>query len=257
MKLKSLEKVSGLPIFISPAGMVFGGQMCSPSVEIKSYKKYKSFFYQKRLDKNKELYYIYRNSCLEKDSPVFKKYGLRYDITVILPGSIGKEPIRTIGHVHKNLKNTGRPAEIYQIISGNAIFLLHDTDKNIIYRIKRRSGQKIVIPGYCAHITINQSSKEPLVVANIFIDKKNVSDYKFFEKTNGPSWYPIRHRNKIIFEKNPNGDSMTMLAPSSKNIPLPKAISNNASLYKEFIGNPKKFSFLKNSKDVVLKSILK
>jgi glucose-6-phosphate isomerase len=244
MAVISLKKISALPISLRKGDVIFGKSIKKPELEIKSYKKYKAFFKNPRLDKNKKMYYIYRNSCLKKDLSVFKRNGLRYDITAIFPGSIGEEPVRTIGHVHKSLAKIGQPAEIYQVIYGTALFILHDTKTNTIHRIERRAGQKIVIPGNCAHITANRSDKKPLIIANIFVNKKNVSDYGFFKKTNGPAWYPIRKGFIIVFKKNLKAGKDVKLAPFSKKCSLPKEISRTAPLYKEFVSEPNKFIFL-------------
>jgi glucose-6-phosphate isomerase len=240
----SLKKISGLPLYLKGGKVIFGELMGRPRREIKNYRRYKKFFLRSpALDKNKEMYYIYRNSCLKKDVPVFSRNGLRYDITVLAPGNIGREPVRTIGHTHKPFKGE-RSAEIYQVVSGSALFLLHDTKTNIIYKIPRKAGQKIVIPGICAHITINRSSKKPLVVANIFTSRENSSDYAFFKKTHGPSWYPIRKKGWIDFQKNPNGNQLAKLFLPVKRVSLPKGISSTKPLYDEFVKNPEKFIFL-------------
>ena len=250
MSSLNLKKNSALPISLQNGRVIFGKETTKPKVEIKSYKKYRNFFKDQKLDKDKKMYYIYRNSCLRKDESVFNKNGLRYDITVIQPGKIGQEPSRTIGHIHKSLPKIGRPSEIYQVIRGKAIFILHNLKTNTIYPIERTANQKIIISGNNAHITINADIKNPLVVANIFINKKNVSDYSFFKKTQGPAWYPIVSKNKIQFIKNQKSNSKTKLAPISKKYSFPKSIKINKKepLYEEFLKNPKKFSFLNSAK---------
>lgn len=244
MSSVNLRKISALPISFHKNGVVFGKSMVKPELEIKSYNKYRRFFKNQKLDNDQKMYYIYRNSCLRKDLPVFKKYGLRYDITAILPGNIGDEPIRTIGHIHKNLGKIGQPNEIYQVLYGTALFLLHNIKTETIYPIQRNAGQKIVIPGNCAHITINNSPDKPLIIANIFTNKKNVSDYKFFEKTSGPAWYPTRNKNKITFVKNPKAAKNLKISSLYKKCSLPKGISQATPLYEEFINNPDRFAFL-------------
>ena len=247
--MTSLKKISGLPLFLKKDGVIFGGKMHAPSFQSKDFNQYKKFFQPSRLDKNKHLYYIYRNSCLENDLPVFLNNGLSYDITLLFPGRLGNEPMRTIGHIHKPIRGS-RPSEIYQVLSGKALFLLHDIKSDTIYRIYRNSGQKIVIPGNCAHITINASLNKPLLLANIFSNAKNASDYRFFKKTNGPSWYPVIKKNKIFFSKNILGGKSTMIAPISKKISMPKGVKNNFPLYREFVNNPDKFTFLKHSNKI-------
>jgi len=242
----NLKKISGLPIFLKGNRIFFGASMSVPQTEIKSYRQYKSFFKPPGLDKNKELYYIYRNSRLEKDDSVFRKNGLRYDITVILPGSVGREPVRTIGHAHKLFKG-GWPAEIYQVFFGSAVFLFHDIKTDHVYAVRRYQGEKIIIPPQCAHITINASLSKPLLVANIFINTRNYN-YDFFKKTHGPSWYPIiRKGNRIHFEKNLYVKRNVAFSWKKVSV-LPFGISPKMSLYKEFAFHTNRFSFLSNPK---------
>ncbi len=207
-----------------------------------------AFFNNKKLDKNQDLYYIYRNSCLKKDKPLFSRSGVRYDLTVITPGLVGRETHRTIGHIHKNLSRTGRPPEIYQVIYGSAIFLIQNNTNHELYAIYRSSGQKIIIPPDCGHITANASLKTPLVIANIFVDRNNASDYSFFKKTSGPAWYPIWNKGKLIFERNPRQKKYYSLKKIKTYGKLPLDISKTAPLYEEFIKNPEKFLFLTEPK---------
>jgi glucose-6-phosphate isomerase len=46
------------------------------------------------------LYAMYRGTGLEKDQWALTTAGLRYDVTVIFPGTIGSEYVKTVGHYH-------------------------------------------------------------------------------------------------------------------------------------------------------------
>jgi glucose-6-phosphate isomerase len=246
MKGKISIPLSGLPATLSPSGISFGKNVCIPEYEVKRYKKFSTFFNSK-FDSNKILYYIYRNCCLEKDVSVFKKHGVRYDLTLLAPGKIGNEPVRTIGHLHNALRKIGRPAEIYQVIFGSAIFLFHDINTDHIYTVSRRKGEKIIIPPQCAHITINASLSKPLVVSNIFINNGG-HNYDFFKKTHGPAWYPaIKEGDEIYFKKNPRIKRNVALSRKTAR-PLPFGLNSKTSLYKEFILHTNRFSFLSNPK---------
>ena len=251
--------LSGLPATLLPNGVLFEKNACTPEYEVKRYKKFRSFFNSK-FDNNKVLYYIYRNCCLEKDAPVFKKHGVRYDLTLLMPGKIGNEPVRTVGHLHNLLRKIGRPAEIYQVLFGSAIFLFHDIKTDHIYAVRKSKGEKIIIPPQCAHITINASSSKPLLIANIFINNAN-SDYSFFKKTHGPAWYPtIKKGNKIYFKKNPNVKRDVNFSKKTSRV-LPFGLNSKTSLYKEFVLHTNRFSFLSNpkkySEDLAVDSLFK
>ena len=54
----------------------------------------------------KELYYMFRDIAKEKDREIIEKNNLRYDITIIPPGTLGREYIKTAGHIHPLVPNT-------------------------------------------------------------------------------------------------------------------------------------------------------
>ena len=244
---KSLKKLSGLPATLVKNKVEFGPNSCRPQFEIKKYSDHRQFFQNNNLDKNQDLYYIYRTSCLKKDGPLFSKRGLRYDITAITPGLIGNEPHHTIGHIHKKLSK-GAPSEIYQVVYGRAIFLIQNNKTKKFYAIYRNAGQKIIIPPDCGHITVNASIKNPLVVANIFINKTNASDYSFFRKNQGPAWYPVWKNNKIDFEKNKSQKNQFSFKKISTYKKIPFRMSKSTPLYRDFLNGPDKFYFLTDTK---------
>ncbi|OGM89283.1 hypothetical protein A2108_00210 [Candidatus Wolfebacteria bacterium GWA1_42_9] len=233
-----MKEISGLPVKLTSRGLIFGKNLTRPSFEKKDYKKHREFFKSRGLAKNKVLYYIYRNVAFLKDAPLFKKEGLRYDLTLIFGGGVGQEPVRTIGHFHK-----GKLPEVYQVIYGNAIFYFQDSQNKKSYFIEKRGGEKVFIPSGFGHITINPSSQKPLLIANIFTSRPKSSNYLFFKRNHGPAWYPTTKKGEITLEKNLNYKKFSKV---SKKLPFqPKIALGKTPLYKDFVKNPEKFSFLK------------
>ena len=204
---------------------------------------------------------MYRGVKLKKDAVAFKKSGLQYDITVINPGLIGNEFIKTIGHSHPNKPRAKITyPEIYEVIKGDALFLFQEINpigKHAkIYLIKAGPGKKAIVPPGFGHISINIGS-EPLVLANIQATNFK-SDYNFFKKHRGAGYY-ITNNKKIkenirINQLNPHKSASFLLKknPNYKNkfslrIVKPKNLFGlKMPLYKEFIKNPEEFDFLKN-----------
>lgn len=124
-----------------------------------------------------ELYYMYRG--------IRKENGLRYDITIIPPGMLGEEFVKTKGHEHiKTYK------EVYIVLGGEAIFLMQKRKSGKIedvFAVKAKKGNSVVIPSYYGHIAINPA-KKLLKMAN-WISEKCKSDYSFFEKMRGACYY--------------------------------------------------------------------
>jgi len=191
----------------------------------------------KKAPENLELYYMHRKVEL--------KNKLRYDITILKPLMLGKEFNKTAGHDHPIVPKTNITyPELYEILSGEAIFLLQDSELNQIkdvYAIKTKKGDKIIIPPNYEHLMINIGKKE-LKTCNWVYNEFGSNIYKPFRAKQGFSYYAIEEKNKIKWIKNNNYKTITPLKfkqPNLYNFDIPK----NKSIRKL---DPKKLDFLKN-----------
>jgi len=126
---------------------------------------------------NLELYYMYR-MLEEKD-------GLRYDITIIPPKMLGKEFIKTKGHLH-----AGNYGELYIVLEGEGVYLMQKGNEDKIEdvcAVKAKKGESIIIPAGYGHITINPSNEE-LKTAN-WVRKEDKGNFSLFEKMHGACYY--------------------------------------------------------------------
>jgi len=127
--------------------------------------------------KNFNVYYVWRG--------VKWKGELRYDITIIPPKMLGKEFPKTKGHKHLDGFQ-----ELITVLEGEAFYFAQWGKENNIEKIevvKAKSGDWVIVPPDCDHLTINPSKKE-LVMAN-WLSKKCKSDYSLFEKYQGAGYY--------------------------------------------------------------------
>jgi len=97
------------------------------------------------------------------------KNGLRYDLTLLYPSS------QTAGHYHM-----GNEPEIYEVISGQALFLTQDRKEEKTYLIKAEEKNKVIIPPNYSMRTINPSKKTELLISN-WISNKTINDYNAFK----------------------------------------------------------------------------
>lgn len=200
----------------------------------------------------KPLYYMYRGVSFKKDLEVFKKNNIRYDITVILPGKIGKEYIKTVGHFHPLKQNsTETYTEYYEVIDGDAIYLLQKNNEKgeaiEVVAVKAKKGEKVYIPSGYGHITINPGGK-PLVMANI-VESNFSSIYEPFKKKHGAAYYYIEEaENKRggVFIKNKNyAEEVELKVIEAKKLKQQIKDLEANSIYEAFLKNPGAFSILK------------
>jgi glucose-6-phosphate isomerase len=141
---------------------------------------------------NFDLYYMYRDLFLSRaDKERLREQDLRYDITIIPPGMLGCEYIKTAGHYHPRVPggNATYP-ELYEVIDGEALYLLQRQDLGDIVAMVASAGDKILVPPDYGHITINRSNKT-LKMAN-FVAGSFSSIYEPIKERAGGAYFFTR-----------------------------------------------------------------
>ncbi len=190
----SLEPISGLPIFLDGVELVFGGGLEPVSPDVRRLSDFASVLApESELSGPEDVYFMYRGVARPEHRELFKRYNYRYDITVLRPGIIGRERIKTIGHYHPLVpgERVTYP-EVYEVLFGRAHYVCQRAEGHRALDfivIEANPGDKVVIkPGY-GHITINPL-EEPLVMSNVTADGFP-SDYRPFARMRGAAYYEL------------------------------------------------------------------
>lgn len=207
-----LQKASGLLISLDDTGMlVIPHEIKVSDASERTFDQMREFLPDTfRPNGGASAYRVYRDLQLIDESI---DNGLRYDITVIPPGTYsfqnGKsEFLRTAGHYHDKTKNGLGYPEIYEVLAGRGRWVIQkmgDEKEEIIeaYLIEAGPGEKIIVPPGFGHVTINTES-EYLVEANI-IAKDFSYDYESYKLLAGPCYRLLESddRTMIEIEANP------------------------------------------------------
>ncbi len=150
-------------------------------MEIRYLKDLEKVVYDKewfRSSPNLELYYMFRGED--------QKGELRYDVTVLNEGPLGKEYLKTKGHKHK--QNIG---ELYTVLEGKAFFLMQKENGEVVedvYAVLTKKNESVIIPSSYSHITYNASLNEKLKMAN-WVSQECDNEYSFLEEMEGACYY--------------------------------------------------------------------
>lgn len=196
----NLEKYSGLPIQMrDDYSLVFesGLPVVTPAVRefsaMKSYLKNPSSTFW-----SKGVYYMYRNIAKPEDREAIAAVGAQYDITVVLPGKMGDEFAKTIGHYHSYKPGTQvRYPEVYEVIYGRVYFIIQSATPDLeqleeCYAVKMERGEKVLVPPGFGHVLVNPTD-DAVVTAN-WQPSANVSDYSSYEKHSGAAYYVVESK---------------------------------------------------------------
>ena len=188
-------------------------------------------------NKDTILYHMYR--------AIYEDEDLRYDITVIPPAMLGSEYVKTTGHFHPGLY-----PEVYEVLSGEAYYLLQKKDGSDFIIVHARKGDKVVIPPDYGHITVN-AGKKTLVMAN-WVSNRFKSEYGEIKKKRGAMYYLEEGEDgELEITRNPNYEDVPgirVMRPADlidrfgleRNVPMYSLISE-APEKLDFLNNPEKY----------------
>ena len=252
-----LQKISGLPIFLNKKKMTLEFKSDFPFIKKseRSLKELEPYLKNPKINKGPDpVYRVWRYAHLKKDDKRIKTANLRYDLTLIPPGTIGGEFAKTAGHFHLNKIGTNLPyPEIYEVLFGRAYFLIQSPSKNFenikaVRLIEAGPGEKVLVtPEFSGNTTINVFN-EPLLMAN-WISESAIYDYESYKNNHGALYYFLADGNTVNIIKNPNYESaaeLKKIRPKEwpefgliKNQPLYSLVNNLDKL--RFLNYPEEF----------------
>ncbi|OYT35038.1 glucose-6-phosphate isomerase [Archaeoglobales archaeon] len=149
--------------------------------------------YPEKLTEDFDAYYmfrdIYRNEAEQKR---ILDARLRYDYTIIPPAEIGGECIKTYGHYHPEVHPGMSYPEVYQVLEGEAIYLLQKVEGDRVVdciAVESKRGDVVIIPPNYGHVTINPSNKT-LKMSN-WVCREFSSIYEPYTRMRGACYYYV------------------------------------------------------------------
>lgn len=228
--------------------LVFNDSIVSVDCNSRKASDMKGLWYDDSFATAKDIYFMYRNVCTNQDEEIFGSNFIRYDITVIMPGKIGNEYIKTAGHYHPLKAHSSHAyPEVYEVIHGKGHYLLQNKEEDgsvkDVCLIEASEGEKIIIPPGYGHVTINPST-EPLVMANL-VSSLFSSNYDEYRRLHGAAFYEVSKgegRSEFLPNTNYSNESVLRQVQPVYNEDL--GVFINQTLYNSFITQPERFRWL-------------
>ncbi|MBS3886734.1 MAG: glucose-6-phosphate isomerase [Firmicutes bacterium] len=246
--MDELKKTSGLPLAVDGAGkLIFGEGLTPVTAAIRRREEMLAVLFAAEADSLDELYYMYRDVCRAEDRQVIAKHGLRYDVTILRPGQIGGEYIKTAGHYHPLKPGTDATyPEVYEVLYGRAHYLLQtepDEDGVEAILVEALPGDKVLIPPGYGHITINPGSTF-LVMSN-WVAAGFDSVYGAIKELGGGAYFELASQEEDAqFVVNPRYQPVPRFSSRPVEDRPEFALLRGQPMYLEFLKAPEKFAFL-------------
>jgi len=202
-----------------------------------------------------DCYGAYRDIVFERDRALFQKYDFRYDITVIMPGTVGGECKKTSGHYHGYIKDRVYTyPEVYEVLAGKAVYILQKVknfdradQEPVIEDLKAvfvEAGQAIIIPPFYGHCSVNVG-EGPMVFSNIAVISCPLH-YEPIQQKHGLSTYVLKDHQTLVFAPNSNYQKVPAINKIYPKDNPALGISFGHPVYEAFVKAPQKFDFLLN-----------
>jgi glucose-6-phosphate isomerase len=195
-------------------------------------------------------YRTYRGVGTNADRELLDRHGLRYDITVTLPGLIGREFTKTAGHHHLPGPDDAVYPEVYEVVHGRAAFVMQT-----VGLIGVTSGwiqicephERIMIPPKAGHVTVNIGNV-PLVVCDL-IATECTNNYDLYRSVQGAAYYIVLSPGGFAVEPNTRYPNAGKLSPEvGYGSRWPQDLPSDAPLIDLFRLDPNVFRFLTETK---------
>ena len=193
------------------------------------------------------LYSIAMDVGMEKDREAIVQCNLLYGAVAYAKGRIGKEPVRSQGHIHAISPScNASTCEVYEIWSGEAYIYMQQyggDDAGNCYAVHAKAGDVVIVPPGWVHATVNANIHE-----NMSFGAWCVRDYGFayqeVREHNGIAFFPLADEaGNITWEMNPSYSQGNLTICEAKEYPQ-FGIEKGKPIYTQFQENPDKFLFV-------------
>lgn len=190
-----------------PMGFVYGADCFGPEVENRTLEAIRPSLRDPRCDGPRTVYSIAMDVGKNSHREQLIRQHLLFGVVMYSAGRLGREPIRSQGHIHKiSPFSQWSTPEVYEIWQGEGIIYMQergDDDPGRCFAVHARPGEVVIVPPGWTHATISADPTTPLVFG-AWCDREYGFVYDKVRAHNGIAWFPLFDDDgKIVWEANP------------------------------------------------------
>jgi glucose-6-phosphate isomerase len=228
-----------------PLGFTYGEDVIGPMPEIRRLDQIRGSLRDPNCEGPEEVYAIAMDVARLQDRDELKKRMLLFGVVTYAAGSLGDEPIRSQGHIHRISQHSGwSPPELYEIWQGKAIIYMQEfvaDDPGRCFAVIAEPGEKVLVPPGWGHATISADPNQALTFG-AWCDREYGFEYDAVRAHKGLAWYPILQDNQVIWQHN------ACYSPGRLQAVTPRQYREfgitEAPIYQQFIDDPARFHFI-------------
>jgi glucose-6-phosphate isomerase, archaeal len=252
-----LKELSGLAMIMDSQGSLsFDPDVCIDEAKTRILDELTDVYLDKTACRgNEAAYWMFNGVYTRSDQARLGQALIRYELTLFPDKCIGREFVKTHGHIHKPEPRSGIDyPEICEVLVGTAHFLFQTLDPEApssseAFYTEVKAGEKIVVPPGYDHLTINPGPG-PMLFSDV-VSLQCGGNYARIKQAGGAAYLEIAQAGQALFIPNPRYISLPVLRKAVprefpelnlvKAKPLYTAFLENAGLNWQFLWNPELF----------------
>ncbi|HEX4810363.1 MAG TPA: glucose-6-phosphate isomerase family protein [Bryobacteraceae bacterium] len=189
-----------------PLGFRYGPGVMGPEPEVRTLDAIRPSLRDPGCSGPDPVYAIAMDVFRPEDRAELDRRQLVFGVVAYAAGGLGREPVRSQGHVHARSRFSGwSTPELFEIWQGRAFIYAQEfaaDDPGRCIAVDARPGDRVVVPPGWAHAVVSADTNNPLVFGAWC-----VSDYGFvyddLRARGGVAWFPLLHADGSV-EWEPN-----------------------------------------------------
>jgi glucose-6-phosphate isomerase len=195
------------------------------------------------------VYSIAMNVGRREHLPELQRRKLLFGVVAYAAGRLGREPVRSQGHVHAISLHSGwSPPELFEIWEGRAVVYAQQylgDEPGICVAVEAGPGDQVVVPPGWAHCVMNLDESSHMVFAAC-CDRDYGFVYDDVRARGGLAWYAIMgNHNEIAWEPNPRYHVAELRQREARSY-SELGLSRSIPIYEQFARDPVSVQWVSN-----------
>lgn len=234
-----------VPVY-DPLGFAYGGTAFGPAVENRKLESIRPSLMKPDCEGPEIVYSIAMDVGEQKDMEEIRKRNLLYGTVTYAKGLLGREPVRSQGHIHAVSPSCGASTcEVYEIWSGKACIYMQETAEDHpgrCFAVLAGPGEVVIVPPGWAHCTIVADTTRNMTFGAWCVRDFGF-DYTGVRAHKGVAWFPVVEEGNLDFLPNPNYQESEIVVKSPR-IYQEFGLEPGVPIYKQFQKDPDRFLFV-------------
>jgi glucose-6-phosphate isomerase len=219
----------------------YGHGVFGPEPEYRRLDTIRTSLHRSDCDGPDPVYAIAMDVGRKEHLPALHHHMLLFGVVVYAAGHLGREPVRSQGHVHVVSPHCGwSTPELFEIWEGRAIVYAQQyaaSNPGRCVAVEAGPGEQVVVPPGWAHCLIN-ANPESHMVFGAWCDRQYGFVYDGVRAHGGVAWFPLLNTNgEIYWQPNPRYGPSTLSRRIAREYPE-LGLSASIPVYEQFARNP-------------------